>query len=79
MIYQTTLTQKGQITIPKILRDALQLGVHRKVRLSLSPDRSKVFIEPTEDFLELAKKVSIKKNIDLMQAREQFEQNYERF
>ena len=79
MLYQATLTSKGQITIPKTIRDALRLATNRKVRLVLSTDQTKAYIEPTEDFLELAQKISIKKNVNLMKAREQFEQSYERF
>lgn len=79
MIYQTTLTSKGQITIPKTIRDALHLVKSRKVQLTLSADKKSAIIEPTEDFFELTKKISVKKNIDLIKARQQFEQSYERF
>ena len=77
-IYQTTLTQKGQITIPKTIREALHLVSKQKVRLSLAANGKVATIEPAEDFLTLAAQVGVAKKIDPLQARKQLEKRYER-
>ncbi len=77
-VYQTTLTQKGQITIPKTIREALHLVSKQKVRLYLATNGKVATIEPAEDFLTLAAQVQVTKKIDPLQARQQLEQRYER-
>lgn len=45
MIYESTITSKGTITIASPIRKALNLKVGQKVRLSINKD-SKVLIDP---------------------------------
>lgn len=78
IIYQTTLTQKGQITIPKTIRQALHLVPRQKVRLYLAGNDKVATIEPAEDFLTLSAQVKITKKTDPLQARQQLERRYER-
>ena len=49
----STLTSKGQVTLPKEIRD--QLGVHQGDRVEFRTDRSgRVWVEPaTQDLLKL--------------------------
>lgn len=78
MYYQTTITSKGQITIPKELREFLKLKP--SYRVFLEKRGGKVFIQPSEDFLEVADRISktVKIKTDVLKAREYFEKNYER-
>ncbi len=38
MTYSTTITQKGQITIPKAIRDALRMTIDKKISLELKKE-----------------------------------------
>lgn len=78
MTYSTTITKKGQITIPKKLREILRLGTHKRVVLELATGGKEIRIKPPYDFLEIAKKIKVKKKIDPVQAREYMEKHYER-
>ena len=78
MTYQTTVTQKGQITIPKALRDILKLNVYRRVIVELEPNKKSINLKAAPDFLEIAKKIKIRKKLDPVKAREFMEKNYER-
>lgn len=78
MTYQTTLTTKGQITIPKKFRDMLKLNKFRKVEVEMQKNKQAVVIKPTLDFLEVARRIKVRKKIDVLKAREMLEKNYER-
>jgi len=52
MHYTTTVTQKGQITIPKALRD--QYGITMRSKVLMVADSNGILIEPTQDILALA-------------------------
>jgi AbrB family looped-hinge helix DNA binding protein len=51
------LTSKGQVTIPKSVRDALEL--HEGDELLFRVERSRAVIARTPDFLELAGTVAV--------------------
>ena len=51
------VTSKGQVTIPKRVRDALQL--HEGDELLFRVERSRAVIAKTPDFLELAGSVAV--------------------
>lgn len=78
MTYQTTVTTKGQITIPKKFRDMLKLNKFRKVEVEMQKDNQAVVIKPALDFLEVARRIKVRKKIDALKAREMLETNYER-
>lgn len=78
MAYQTTITQKGQITIPKEIRDILHLGKSKKVLIELEESGTTARIVPAYDFLEVAKKIKVKKKINPITARAQLESGYVR-
>ncbi len=80
MIYSTTISKKGQITIPKPIRDFLGLLADKKVFIELVKPEKVLKIEPLGDFLDFAKKIKVKKNknVDPVKAREYMETHYER-
>ena len=73
----TTVTQKGQISIPKKFRDLLDIHEYDKVIVETTKDYLK--IKPTKDILDLAGsfKPPVKKDAD--QEREVLEKKYKRF
>lgn len=78
MNYFTTITQKGQITIPKEVRDALGFKQHLKVSLEVEKDKEVVKIKPVKDILDLAGNFKTKKKESVLEARKSFENNYQR-
>lgn len=78
MSYQTTITRKGQITIPKPLRDTLELNRFRKIIVELGQDAKDIKIRPADDFLKIAQKIKVIKKTDPIKARQQLEKSYER-
>lgn len=76
MIYQSTITKKGQITIPKDLRDFLGLKPASKVSFELQKDKKGIKIKKEPDILDLAGKFKSKKSA--LKAREFFEKHYKR-
>lgn len=79
MQYTTTVTQKGQITLPKTLRDALNISPFDQVVLSL--DRHAIKVESTQDILDLAGSLSVVKKPakSVLAARDAFDKTYKRF
>lgn len=75
MVYQTTITKKGQITIPKEIREKLRLDPSQKVILDFDQELK---IKPSESFREIAKRLKTKNKADVLKAREYFEKHYER-
>lgn len=67
MSYVTTLTSKGQVTIPNYFRQQLQLQVGHKVMFQKNPDQAdELILKPVVDFASLrgALKTSKKYNRD---------------
>lgn len=72
----STVTQKGQVTIPKKLREKLGIDLFDKVYLKAERDHIK--IKPTYDILDMAGKFKPGKK-PLLAAREKLEKKYKRF
>lgn len=72
----TSVTQKGQITIPKHLRDKMGLSAYSKVYLTA--DRDFIKIIPTHDILDLAGHFKPKKKKEALKARQDLDENYSR-
>lgn len=78
MVYQTAVTQKGQITIPKSIRDALHLVGSRKVTIELEEGETSARITPADDFLTVAQSIRVKKKVNPVRARAVMESSYAR-
>lgn len=78
MQVMTTVTQKGQITLPKFLRDSVNVRVRNKVVVKKAKDHLKVY--PIKDILDLAGTYKPKKNKSksALKARESMEKQYKR-
>ncbi|PJA45056.1 hypothetical protein CO174_05220 [Candidatus Uhrbacteria bacterium CG_4_9_14_3_um_filter_50_9] len=56
----TTMTQKGQITIPRSIRKALNVDRDSKFLVKLDEKNGRVILEPLVDLLSLAGSLSSK-------------------
>jgi len=63
----TSITIKGQVTIPKIIRD--ELGLKTGDRLVFEREGSKIIIKPTKTVLDFRGYVKTKKYIPMEEAR----------
>jgi|GEM_PF-788655 len=72
----TTVTQKGQITLPLILRKMLAIKPYDRVLVKISDGR--ITIEPVKDILDLAGAVPVNSKINAAQARSFMVNNYSR-
>lgn len=72
----TTLTQKGQVTLPKNFRQMLGMASYDRVLVETAEDHIK--IRPMEDILDLAGAFKTTRKKSLLKARETFEKGYQR-
>lgn len=78
MPYQTTITTKGQITIPKEIRDILRLHEGRKMSIEIQAKNDEIRLKSYPDILELAGTLKVKKKMNVLKAREYMEKHYAR-
>lgn len=72
----TTVSQKGQITLPKIMREQFGMGKYKKVILESNGNHIKII--PALDILDLAGKLKPKNNKPILKARASMEKQYSR-
>lgn len=77
MQFITTVTQKGQVTLPKKLRQLFKIEEYSKVLVE--PSGGTIKIKPIEDILDLVGKLRPSSKKPLLKAREAMEKNYRRF
>jgi len=63
MPYQTTITRKGQITIPKEIREILKLRTGRKLEIEFEKRKKEIRIKSAPDILDLAGSFKPKRKI----------------
>ncbi len=73
----TTVTQKGQVTIPVAIRNALGINPYDRVQVRMGDGVVKV--EPVEDLLDIAGKFKAPKGKSALKARAYMEKHYKRF
>lgn len=74
----TTVTQKGQITIPKSLRQ--KFGIESFSKVYLEADRGGIKITSSYDILDLAGKFKPQgQKKSVLSAREEMEKSFKRF
>ena len=73
---QSTVTQKGQVTIPKKFREKLGIEPYEKVNIEAKKGHLK--ITPTVDILDFAGKYRAPKGKTALKAREEMAKNYQR-
>jgi AbrB family looped-hinge helix DNA binding protein len=78
MTYQTTITRKGQITIPKEIREILKLEEGRRLDVEFERKKKVIKIRPAPDILDLAGTFKMRRRINVLRAREIMEKHYER-
>jgi len=80
MQFTTTVTQKGQVTLPISFRKQLNINPYDKVILNISPNKKSISVEPTEDILDLAGTFvpNVNKNKSVLEARNAMETSYKR-
>ena len=77
MTYQTTITRKGQMTIPKGLREFLGLGLGNRVMLE-PEKRGRVKITRVPSLRSLAGSFRVKRPRNPVAIRKRMERHYER-
>lgn len=76
MSYQSTITRKGQITIPKEFREFLKLEEGKKLDIELEKEKREIRIKSVPDILDLAGTFKPKKVIDAVKVRELMTKKY---
>jgi AbrB family looped-hinge helix DNA binding protein len=78
MTYTRKVTKKGQVTIPKDIRDAFGIDARSEVIVYASKDDNTVVIKPASNLTDMREKLDIDNPIDPVKAREIMANNYER-
>lgn len=78
MTYQVSVTKKGQMTIPKEVREKLGIKTPDRVKVKLNEDNETLKIERIADIAELAGKFKASPGKDALAARKHMEENYKR-
>lgn len=81
MRFQSRVTQKGQVTIPKKIRDRLRIHPNTTVRFHLNEKTNAAVITTVQDFADLAELFGTppkNKGVNPVKAREYMEKHYER-
>ena len=75
MTYKTTVTKKGQMTIPKEVRKALGIGKNTQVELEVDKEDKVIKIKNIPDLSEVKGMVENPEQ-DISEAREKMEKEY---
>lgn len=79
MPYIAKVTKKGQVVIPKLIRDTLGITANGKVSIELDEKKQAVVFRPAVSLLELAGKLKPKKKpVDPVRIRVLMDKEYNR-
>lgn len=78
MSYQTTITKKGQLTLPKKVREALGLRTGDRVVLEPDPAHKKIKITPLPSLEKLAGSFRVTSSRNPVEIRKEMEKTYTR-
>jgi AbrB family looped-hinge helix DNA binding protein len=78
MKYSYTLTKKGQLTLPREVRERLGLKPLSRVSVFFDEEKQMVQLQPQRDIVDLAGTIKSKKPFDAEKLRDKFEKEYER-
>jgi bifunctional DNA-binding transcriptional regulator/antitoxin component of YhaV-PrlF toxin-antitoxin module len=83
MEYLATITQKGQITLPKAIRELLKVNKYDSVKLVFDKKINKAVIDKAPDLIDMAGTLKIDKRLlkkyPVEKTRELMEQQYGKF
>ncbi len=74
MIYRTNITQKGQLTIPKSIRDELQLKPN--IQVIISYENQVLKIRPSQTILNIADTLKPQRVVSALELRKKMSQSY---
>jgi len=74
--YITSMTQKGQMTVPKQVRDELHLRTSSKVVLDFDKESRTITLEPAVDILDMVGELRPAKVVPATEIRERMERDY---
>lgn len=72
----STITKKGQVTIPKSFREKLGLRYFTKIILDLDESEGVIKIRASKDVLDMAGELEIEDKDSILKAREALETSY---
>lgn len=75
-VITTTVTQKGQVTIPKAIRDIVGITLNGRVKVTADEDR--VVLIPQKSFLDMVPLMDAPSGKDALKAREYMAKHYKR-
>jgi AbrB family looped-hinge helix DNA binding protein len=78
MTYLTTITSKGQITIPKAIRRVVALQEHSRVSVRAEKKGRRIVLEAAPTLLDLAGTFRPTKVYNAVKIREYMEKHYKR-
>ena len=80
MTLHTKMTTKGQITIPKKIRDLLHLEKDNMLLVDFDPKKQEVVLRPQPDIVDIAGTMKPRKNkkARVTNARKAMEETYDR-
>ncbi|OGM27694.1 hypothetical protein A3D00_00360 [Candidatus Woesebacteria bacterium RIFCSPHIGHO2_02_FULL_38_9] len=72
----STVTQKGQVTIPKKIREKVGIDLRKKVKIEAK--KGYIKIEPSLDLIDIAPLVIAPKGKNALKARKYMDSHYQR-
>ncbi|OHB18578.1 MAG: hypothetical protein A2666_01225 [Parcubacteria group bacterium RIFCSPHIGHO2_01_FULL_47_10b] len=78
MTYTVSITKKGQMTLPKAVRDALDINTPDMILLDFDDTSKTLQIQKAPDILSFAGKYKSPKGMTALKAREYMETHYKR-